>query len=308
MNLKRFDVPRSMGGVCTQNNAADWIRDIIRKSVQLGIGSMQGMQVTYLLPEALIIPAAEELSGTVDIHRGTLQIGCQSVFREDVKQGGNFGAFTTNLPAAAAKNMGCDWTIIGHSEERRDKQGIIGAFMPEWNSEEETRKHVVTAVSGLLCEQVVCALKQGINVLFCIGETADERGEGGFEEQKNRIENVLRGQIKRGLKGINEHQGDRSIVIGYEPVWAIGPGKTPPDSEYITFVSGLIKEICVELFERELPVVYGGGLKSENAKAIAKIKTIDGGLVALTRFSGDIGFYIDEFKDILDEYIAGGSI
>ena len=73
------------------------------------------------------------------------------------------------------------------------------------------------AVSEMLNEQALCAFKQGINVLFCIGETAEERGEGTFEEQKPRIEAVLKAQLQVGLKGLAEFLPERKVVIGYEP-------------------------------------------------------------------------------------------
>ena len=302
VNLKRFDVPRNTGGVCGEKNPDQWIRQVVRDSVELGIGALDDMHVVYMIPEALIIPALGELNSIPSENRGALSVGCQSVFREDVKPGGNFGAFTANLPAAAAKNIGCTWTMIGHSEERKDKQGIIGAFATDWNSCGETRGQVMSAVSSLLNSQVLRAMEQGLKVLFCVGETAEQRGDGNFEEQKPRIEKVLADQLRDGLNGIQEYSGEGNIVIGYEPVWAIGPGKTPPGKEYIAFVSTLIKDIGKQLFDRELPVVYGGGLKLENAGMISSIETIDGGLVALTRFSGEIGFYVEEFKAIIDAY------
>jgi triosephosphate isomerase len=96
------------------------------------------------------------------------------------------------------------------------------------------------------------------------------------------------------------------IVIGYEPIWAIGPGRVPPGPDYISFVSALIKQIVRENFDVEVAVVYGGGLKEENAATIAGIPTIDGGLVALTRFTGEIGFDVLELKIIVQKYLSAG--
>lgn len=91
-----------------------------------------------------------------------------------------------------------------------------------------------------------------------------------------------------------------NLTIAYEPIWAIGPGKPPPGAEYIAFVTKLIQAF-VEHHLGFLPnVVYGGGLKEENAAAIAGIDSLSGGLVALTRFSGSIGFYPDELKKIVE--------
>jgi len=93
-------------------------------------------------------------------------------------------------------------------------------------------------------------------------------------------------------------------VIGYEPIWAIGPGKTPPGKDYISYVSGCIKAIVNHAYGFEPMVVYGGGLKKENAAMIGSIDRLDGGLVALTRFSGQIGFEPKELGEIVREYLS----
>lgn len=304
VNLKRFDVPRERGGVCPASNPADWIRTVMKDSVNLGIGLFSDISVVYLVPEALIVPAQETLAQFPENISGTLSVGSQSVYRKNIETGKNFGAFTSNMPAASAWQMGCRWSMIGHSEERRDKQEIIETFHPNCNEFDFLREKCSIAVDTLINLEALSALKQGMNVLLCIGETAEERGEGSFEEQQPRIKAALFGQLERGLANIADCLDGKQIVIGYEPIWAIGPGKTPPNGEYIAYVSALIKEIVREQYRFTIPVVYGGGLKEENAAMIAGIDTIDGGLVALTRFSGEIGFYVDELKKIIEKYSA----
>jgi triosephosphate isomerase len=305
VNLKRFDVPRSLGGICPNENPQDWIESVIDDSVQSGLGTLQNTRVTYLLPEALLLSAINRLSSHPAEAVQTINIGSQAVFREDVVKGANFGAFTTNLPAAAATNLGCTWSIIGHSEERKDKFGLFEKFEPAVSRDTTMMKKANNALDTVINEEVVCAFKAGLDVLLCVGETAEERGEGTFEEQKPRIEAVLRSQLAIGLKGVPSYYPEKQLVIGYEPRWAIGPGKTPPGAEYIGFVSAYIKSICEELFNIAPPVVYGGGLKEENAAMIAGIDTIDGGLVALTRFTGEIGFEPEGLKKIIEKYLGG---
>ncbi len=302
VNLKRFDVARSMGGVCPVDSPKEWIQWVMEESVKNGLGRLDGIEVAFLLPEALIIPAVDKLNGYPDQDVKGITLGCQGVYRQDVTKGGNFGAFTTNRPAAAMKSLGCVWSIIGHSEERKDKLGMIAQYDPLTLEKEENRKKAAEAVGAMINEEVICALNNGIKVLLCIGETAEEKGEGSFDAQKPRIEAVLKSQLETALKSVSAKDPQTDIVIGYEPIWAIGPGKVPPGAEYIAFVSSYIKNVVKDIYGFDPVVVYGGGLKEENAGMIADIETIGGGLVALTRFSEEIGFYPDELKKIIEKY------
>ncbi len=304
VNLKRFDVPKSLGGLCPLEDPLTWIEGVVRETVELGMGEHPGLQLVYLLPEALVPAAVGIVKRYHEARTKMLGIGCQGVHWDDVKPGGNFGAFTTALPAAAAKTLGATWAIIGHSEERRFKTQIMRAFEPELDADAELRARAAKAVDRLVQAEVQNALNAGINVLLCVGESAEERGEGSFDEQKPRIEGVLKAQLLKNLDGAAALAGGRKIVIGYEPIWAIGPGKTPPGEAYISFVSAYIKQVAQDAFGLDLVVVYGGGLKEENAGMIAGIETIGGGLVALTRFTGEIGFDVQGLKGIVDKYIA----
>lgn len=309
INLKRFDVPRSQGGVCSNENSKQWAENIIEVCVNKGLGKLKDLQVVFMFTESLILSAAEKLATYPTEETAAIQIGCQGVFREDIIPGGNFGAFTTNRPAVAAKNLGCTWTVIGHSEERKDKISIMAAYEPRIMEDATLAAKASAAVSGLINKEALCALKQGMSVLLCVGETAQERGEGSFEEQKPRIEEILEQQLVDSLAGVGDLTDTgkellkSQVVIGYEPIWAIGPGKVPPGADYIAFVSATIKKIVSKLFNFDPVVVYGGGLKEENAAMIASIPTIGGGLVALTRFSGDIGFYPEELVKIIEKYV-----
>lgn len=302
VNLKRFEVPRRLGGVCPVDDPIQWVEFVIDECVRLGIGALKEARVTLFLPEALIPNALFQLHSYASVKTESLAIGCQGVFREDITPGGNFGAFTTNRPAAAMKNLGCAWSLIGHSEERHDKLGIMAKYDPEILGEEsKKRNQAKQAVDELIHAEVVSALKSGMNVLLCVGETAEEKGAGEFDIQKPRIRAVLKSQLEIGLKGISALSG--RVIIGYEPIWAIGPGKVPPGAEYIDFVASYVKEAVMEMVGFEPTVVYGGGLKEENAAMIGGINSVDGGLIALTRFSGEIGFYPDELRKIIDKYM-----
>ncbi|MEW5720381.1 MAG: triose-phosphate isomerase [Chloroflexota bacterium] len=318
VNLKRFDVPRKLGGVCPLDDPIAWIESVMDQTVELGLGAHANLALTYLLPEGLVAAAARRVAKFPVEQREMLAIGVQGVHWDDVRPGKNFGAFTTSVPAVAATNLGSQWAIIGHSEERRAKFQIISAYDQTLNTNAAVRAHTpaararahtaaaraAAAIDQLVHDEVQCALGAGLRVLMCVGESAEERGDGAFEEQQPRIEKVLRAQVLNGLRGAEQFVRDGKIVIGYEPIWAIGPGKTPPGKEYIAFVSAFVRRVVRENFGADVVVVYGGGLKEENAAMIASIETIGGGLVALTQFTGEIGFDVAQLNAIVAKYLA----
>ena len=142
------------------------------------------------------------------------------------------------------------------------------------------------AVNRLLNQEIRLAVEQGLTVLYCIGEKSEEQ---------EHWQDVLGEQLRVGLDGVDTSK----VVIGYEPVWSIGPGKTPAGKDYITMIARFVKERT-----GGLDVVYGGGLKADNAAMLASIADIDGGLIALTRFSGEIGFYPEEYLEIIRLYLG----
>lgn len=272
LNLKRFDVPAKMGGVNRIADIRDWAAYII-DNTQDELNKYDKNEVEF----AMFFPEMHLLTAIAAKKEGSpIKIGCQGVYREDVAVGGNFGAFTTNRPAAAMAAVGCEAVIIGHCEERNDKAGILA----------EAKVSDTDAVNRILNQEIKCAINQGLNVLYCIGEKS--------EEQDRWIE-VLGKQLEIGLKDVDTSK----VVIAYEPIWSIGPGKTPAGKEYITKIAKFVKEKT-----GGMDVVYGGGLKQENAAMLASIEEIDGGLIALTRFQGEIGYYPEEYLEIIRLYLG----
>lgn len=265
LNLKRFDIPPEKGGVNRIAAPAAWGGYI---ASAIGSVTEKYPETTFaaFFPEAHIIPAASA-------GKGRLNIGCQGLHTADTAVGGPFGAFTTSLTGNAAAALGCSWAIIGHCEERNKLAAVI-----------TEAGGGLSAVDRILNAEVKRAKEAGLNVLYCMGEKAEEVD---FRHQ------VFEAQLKEGLKDVDPE----GVVIGYEPVWAIGPGKTPPGRERIAETAAELKRIL------PLPVVYGGGLKADNAAMLASIPEIDGGLIALTRFAGEIGFYPEEFAEIVDIYM-----
>lgn len=271
LNLKRFDISPERGGVNRLAPMADWGAAIVNGTQDaLSAYGQDRVEFVMYLPEAHLLNAAAARN-----HSGAIRLGCQGVYRDDTAAGGNFGAFTTNRTANAAAELGCESVLIGHCEERADKAGVLseaGVTDPD-------------AVGRLLNREVLAAQKAGLSVLFCIGEKAEEQADW---------QNVLGDQLDIGLKNADKHK----IVIAYEPVWSIGPGKTSADRAYITKIAQFVKART-----GGMDVVYGGGLKADNAAMIASIPEVDGGLIALTRFSGAFGFYTDEYLEIIRLYL-----
>jgi triosephosphate isomerase len=301
INLKRFDVAKKYGGLCPKDDPIEWIEEVIDQSIASDLGNLTSKKLVFLLPEGLIPSAIGKINQYTKDKTTSLSIGSQGVHWEDISPGKNFGAYTTLLPASAAKNLGCKWTIIGHSEERKAKFQIINHFEPAVDQDEKLRLQAIQAVNKLINKEVLLASNLGLNILLCVGESAEERGDGDFAESIPKIKKAIGKQLLSNLEGFNTIPG-QELVIGYEPIWAIGPGKTPPGKEYIAFVSGFIKEFVNENFGYSPAIVYGGGLKEENAAMIASINTIDGGLVALTKFTNEIGFYVEDLAIILKKF------
>ena len=304
VNLKRFEVSRKLGGLCDFDCPQEWIASVLQQCVQKGLGNMENVELTFFLPEALLSTAVSSLAKEAAADRKNLHLGCQSVYREDIKVGGNFGAFTSNRPATAAKVVGSNWAIIGHSEERKDKVGIITTFLED-NGGCDCGGKPADTVSRLIGQECAAALDAGLKVLVCVGESEAKGADTSQQEHEENVKRTLKEQLSFSLPRQEVSFNEGNLVIAYEPIWAIGPGKTPPGREHIAFVSAYIKEAVKELRGFIPRVVYGGGLKEENAGMLASIESIDGGLVALTRFTGEIGFYPDDLAKIIDAYREG---
>ena len=272
LNLKRFDVPVAFGGVNRIASLHEWGAYIVKRTQeQLKQFDASEVEFVQYFPEAHLLQAV-----AARCENSPVQVGCQSVYRMNTAVGGNFGAFTSNRPVSAMQAMDVNYTIIGHCEERNDQMGILA----------EAGVTDTKAVNRILNQEIKLAVANGMKVLYCIGEK---------DSELDRWDEVLREQLEIGLEGVDKTQ----VVIGYEPIWSIGPGKTPAGKEYITKIARFVKETA-----GGIDVVYGGGLKVDNAEMLASIEEIDGGLIALTRFQGEIGFYPDEYIEIIRTYLG----
>lgn len=271
LNLKRFDIVPELGGVNRLAAPAQW-GEAVTSSIRQVAEAHEDVEFAAFLPEAHLVGAVRGAEGS------PLGVGCQGVHTADTAVGGGFGAFTTLRTGNSVAQLGCGWALVGHCEERMNLRAVMGEAGAEG-------PEVEAAVSRILSREVVAAQAAGLKVLFCMGERTEEQPEW---------ERVISDQVQQGLDGADP---DR-VRIAYEPVWSIGPGKVPADAPYIQKVARLVKSCAPGV-----DVVYGGGLKAANAEMLAGIPEVDGGLIALTRFSGQIGFYPDEYAQIVELYL-----
>ncbi len=170
---------------------------------------------------------------------------------QDMAATGN-GAHTGEVSAEMLKDIGVQVVILGHSE----------------------RRHEIGESDELINKKVRRALEQGLEVVLCIGELLEDREAGNAEQ-------VCAFQLSADLAGVSEAQM-KKVTIAYEPVWAIGTGKTatPADAEAIhKFVRGYIAKLYNQKVADETIIQYGGSMKASNAKELLDQPDIDGGLI-----------------------------
>lgn len=162
------------------------------------------------------------------------------------------GAFTGEVSPAMIKSAGATYVLIGHSE----------------------RRHIIGESDALLREKLENALAGGLIPVLCVGETLEER-------QAGRVEAVISRQLESALKGVSL-AGAGSLVVAYEPVWAIGTGVNA-NNDQIEEVHSMIRNHLANLFGTEIgnaiAILYGGSVKPANFAAIAALPSVNGGLI-----------------------------
>ncbi len=155
------------------------------------------------------------------------------------------GAFTGEISPKMLADIGCRYVILGHSE----------------------RRHYFAETDELINKKMHAALKYGLIPIVCVGEQLAQRTAGTHFE-------IVFEQIQKSLANLSSNK----IIIAYEPVWAIGTGKnaTPPQADEM---HAFIKKNIQKLYSRDIPVLYGGSVKPQNAKELLLMPHIDGALV-----------------------------
>jgi triosephosphate isomerase len=195
----------------------------------------------------------------------SIQLAAQNLFWEEK------GAFTGEVAPLMLKEVGCHYVILGHSERRQ--------FFGE--------------TDGTVNRKIKATLSQGLKVIFCIGETLKEREEG-------KTFAVIERQVPEGLKDIRKEEM-RNIVVAYEPVWAIGTGKTATP-EQAEEVHRFIRKKLVELYSKEIAegvrIQYGGSVTPENIKGLMAQENIDGALVGGASLKSETFSKIVRFREM----------
>ena len=188
-------------------------------------------KIIYCPPNILIRPLSKRLKKT------KIEVGAQNCHHSY-----DYGAYTGQVNAGMLRNVGAKYVILGHSENRQ-----------------------LGETDSLINLKIKNAIKSGLKIIFCIGET--------LKEKRNKKTNqILKKQIERGLKSIKNKS---KIIIAYEPVWSIGTGIIPKESaltQTISFIKSRFIKKCPK-------IIYGGSVNSNNAEKLKKIPNIDGFLI-----------------------------
>ncbi len=209
----------------------------------------------------LCVPYTDLFYALLTAQGTNIKIGAQNMHFEEK------GAFTGEVSGSMLKSIGVEYVIIGHSERR--------AYFAE--TDESVNKKVKSA------------LKNELKPIVCVGETLEQRERG--ETKK-----IITTQTKLALEGINEEDIDK-IIIAYEPIWAIGTGKTATVEDASSSIHDIREEIAKNYGQSvadRVIIQYGGSVKSSNSKELFEAPDIDGGLV------GGASLDAEEFSKIVN--------
>lgn len=211
-----------------------------------------------------IAPAFVALDAVAKVVKGTnVRLGCQNMGQEES------GAFTGEVSPLMLKEIGVQTVILGHSE----------------------RRAIYKEDDALINKKVHLALKHGFEVILCVGETLEEREAG-------KLEKVLSTQVTEGFKGVAAASLP-SVVVAYEPVWAIGTGKTatPEDADAAhAYIRKVLAGLYGEAAAKAMCIQYGGSVKADNAAALMAKPNIDGALVGGASLKADSFVPIASFR------------
>jgi triosephosphate isomerase len=239
--------PRIVAGNWKMNTTRDTGVQLAR-AIVAGLGAEDRVQVVVCPPFPHLTVVGEALAGS------RVALGAQNCYFQPK------GAFTGEVSPAMLIDVGCRYVLIGHSE----------------------RRHVLHEPDGDVNRKVHAALAAGLTTILCVGETLQERQEGW-------IGHVFYRQVASALAGLSPQELAR-LVIAYEPVWAIGTGHTAtPEQaqEAHAFIRAFIQKTFGENVAANLPILYGGSVKADNAAQLFRQPDVDGGLIGGASLEAD---------------------
>ncbi len=220
----------------------------------------------------LVCPPFVYLAAVGQVLKGSpIKLGAQDMYFQEQ------GAFTGEISGGMLKEVACESVILGHSE----------------------RRHILGEDDALINRKVGSAIQQGLHPILCVGELLEQREEGSTEK-------VLTTQVEKGLAGLSADEF-RRVTVAYEPVWAIGTGRTATP-EQAQEAQALIRSLVEKLSDRNcaqsMMILYGGSVKPDNIAELAGQPDIDGALV------GGASLKADSFSAIIrstrEVYSQGG--
>ena len=222
-------------------------------------GGIRGKLDGFRCPDVVLCPPFLAIPAVREVLAGSpLRLGAQDVFWKPK------GAFTGEVSAAMLLDAGCTHVVIGHSERRE-----------------------LGETDTMVSEKVRAALGAGLTPIMCVGERLEER-------EKGVTFGVVERHVAQGLKGLGPEQVAK-VVIAYEPVWAIGTGKTatPAQAQEVhVFIRKLVQQAAGPAVAEGLRILYGGSVKPDNIKDLMAQKDLDGALV------GGASLEVDSFVKI----------
>lgn len=239
--------------------AGNWKMNGSQSLVKQLVGTISSAQADSFdsAVEVVVIPPALYVSQVVEQAGGALEAGVQNVACWQS------GAFTGEVSADMAQDLGCRYVLIGHSE----------------------RRQLFAETDNLIARKIERVLESGLTAIVCVGETLEER-EGGHARE------IVSEQIREGLASVPATKWEQ-IVIAYEPVWAIGTGKTATAGDAQAMHSHIRSVLeAMNAPANDVSVLYGGSVKADNAAALFAEPDIDGGLI------GGASLKADEFLSI----------
>ncbi len=212
--------------------------------------------------DIVICPPYPALSAVYGkINESHIKLGAQNIFWE------REGAYTGEVSTLMLRETGCHYVIIGHSE-RRIHFGETDAMVNK---------------------KLKVAIEWNLVPILCVGEKLEER-------QRNETEDVVRRQLEGGLDGLSS-KDFRRVVVAYEPIWAIGTGKTATPrqaNEVHKFIRQFLTNVCSQGTSQQIRILYGGSVKPDNISALIKEEDIDGALV------GGASIVFESFAEIVE--------